>query len=378
MLIEPNVKSERRYELDWLRASTILVLLFFHACRIFDTQSWHVKNGETSGVFGYWLALVSTWRMPLLFFISGAGTFLFFRKSSAFGYIIDRFKRLVIPLAFSMIFLLPIQAYYEHIAEFDNYWDFYKSVANFIPYYKGNLSLYHLWFLQYLFLCSVLIVPVLLFLRSPQSGYFKSIIIHPVVLLFVPPLIPLLARFIFLPEFQGRSLFAFHFAFFVFGILFSCNPNIRDAFFKIRRLSLVASMIMLVLYSITFGYPETQYFGIFNIKASHATISVFFGWFTVLAMLGYGKRFLNYDNGWRAAINEGLYPFFILHQTVMVVIGYYICQLSWGMAAKFWTILLLTLLLSIVIYLLFIRPFNVARFFFGMKSRLNKNPGIVE
>ncbi|HNF78826.1 MAG TPA: acyltransferase family protein, partial [Cyclobacteriaceae bacterium] len=68
--------NPRRYDLDWLRFIAIVVLLFFHTGMLFNQWEWHVKNSETSTTFSYWMVWSHFFRMPLLLFISGAGTYM--------------------------------------------------------------------------------------------------------------------------------------------------------------------------------------------------------------------------------------------------------------------------------------------------------------
>jgi hypothetical protein len=95
--------------------------------------------------------------------------------------------------------------------------------------------------------------------------------------------------------------------------------------------------------------------------------AVYTGWCTVITIIAFGQHYLNKPHLWLARFNEGLYPFYILHQTVIITIGYYVCQLSWSISAKYWTVAFLTLASCALIYLLIIRPFRFTRILFGMK-----------
>ena len=86
----------------------------------------------------------------------------------------ERFRRLFIPLVFGMFVVVPPQIYYEHIKEYNSYWDFYKTVFNFVPYPKGSFSWHHLWFILYLLIYSLLALPLLTYLRSESSEKFKQ------------------------------------------------------------------------------------------------------------------------------------------------------------------------------------------------------------
>jgi hypothetical protein len=139
-----------------------------------------------------------------------------------------------------------------------------------------------------------------------------------------------------------------------------------------RKYLLAASLFTLVPFYIGYfhfrdlivlPWPDDTVELIFDI------IAIFLSWFTVITVIAYGQYYLNKPHPWLKYVNEGLYPFYILHQTVIIAIGYYICQLDWSIAAKYWTIAMLTLMSCTGFYLLLIRPFNVMRFLFGMKKK---------
>jgi glucan biosynthesis protein C len=172
-----DTDSTRRHDLDWLRLIAIIILLFYHTGMLFNPWGWHVKNNETSEAFRYWMVFLHYWRMPLLLFISGAGTYMAMGKRTSGQYAAERFKRLFVPLVFGMFVIVPPQIYYEHISDYNNYLDFYKTVFDFVPYPKGSFSWHHLWFVAYLLLFSLISIPLLIFLRSPRSIGFKQLLL---------------------------------------------------------------------------------------------------------------------------------------------------------------------------------------------------------
>lgn len=379
-MIDPKFNSDRRHELDWLRVFAVMILLFFHTGRLFDSQPWHIKNNEISESFSYyWMPFIHTWRMPLLFFISGVGSQIAFRKSTSLQYIAERFKRLLVPLIFGIVVLLPPQVYYEYKAEFNNYWDVYKSFLNFLPYHNGNLNLYHLWFIGYLFNYAVISIPLLIFLRSAQSGFFKKRVLHffynPLALLIAPPIFIMVTRLILLPGHEWSAYFIFYLSFFLFGMIFYSSSGDRDRIGKNRKYLLFASLLALIPYSLS--YNSQGSFDSLTVQSPHETISIFVGWFWVITVVAYGQRYLNHSNPWVPVISEGIYPFYILHQTVIVIIGYYICQLQWSIAVKFCLISFLTVVICVAFYLLCIRPFNIMRIAFGLKLKRRAADSII-
>jgi len=89
------MKNQRMYDLDWLRVIAIILVLYFHVAMIFTSEwDFHIKNKEQSNLwleFNYWL---SRFRMPLLFFVSGVGSFFALKKRTAWTFIKERHHRL--------------------------------------------------------------------------------------------------------------------------------------------------------------------------------------------------------------------------------------------------------------------------------------------
>lgn len=379
-----TINDQRRHDLDWLRLIAIIILLFFHTGMWFNHWGWHVKNNELSYSFQYWMVWSHYFRMPLLLFISGAGTLMALGKRTPSQFRRERFRRLFIPLVFGMFVVVPPQIYYEHIKEYNGYWDFYKTVFNFVPYPKGSFSWHHLWFILYLFIYSLLALPLLTFLRSERSVKFRekvfSFLSTPAGLLFIPSTLLLVTQILLRPFFPEEThdlikdwaYFTFYFLFFVYGIVCYSNPNLWNSIGMNRKFLLTVLLVSLIPFYVCYFHfrgllalPLTEN----TIETTFDVVAIFVSWFTVITIIAYGQHYLNKPHRWLTIANEGLYPFYILHQTVIIAIGYYIVQLPWGIAAKYWTISFLTLLSFVVFYLAVIRPFNAMRFVFGMKPK---------
>jgi len=379
-----HLSQPRRHDLDWLRLIAIAILLLYHTGMCFNQWGWHVKNSETTTSFQYWMIWSHYFRMPLLLFISGAGTYMALGKRTPRQFAGERFRRLFIPLVFGIFVVVPPQIYYEHIKEYASYGAFYKTVFNFIPYPEGSFSWHHLWFILYLFIFSLLALPLLKFLRSSRSEKFKEKTFRwlgsPAGILLIPSLGILITQIILRPYFPEEThalvndwaFFTHYFLFFVIGILCYASTNLWQAIGASRKHLMVSMLISLIPFYICYFHfrklielPWSTDF----IETAFDVSSIFVSWFTVITIIAYGQHYLNKPHAWLTKISEGLYPFYILHQTVIIVIGYYVCQWHWGIAAKFWTIALLTLISCSVFYLFLIRPFNVMRFLFGMKEK---------
>jgi glucan biosynthesis protein C len=78
-------------------------------------------------------------------------------------------------------------------------------------------------------------------------------------------------------------------------------------------------------------------------------------------------QYLNFSTPFLSYANETVLPFYILHQTVLLCVGYFVVQ--WPIPDLFkWAIILLASLAIIMgVYQFLIRRFNVMRFLFGLK-----------
>jgi hypothetical protein len=330
------------------------------------------------------MVLLHFCRMPLLLFISGAGTYMALGKRTARQFVGERFKRLFIPLVFGMFIVVPPQMYYEYISRFSSYWDFYKTVFEFQPYPEGSFSWHHLWFILYLFIYSLTTLPLLSYLRSARSMAFREklwkVLGSPAGLLFIPAAVIVITQLILRPFFPAEThgllddwaYFTFYLCFFIFGMMCYSNQALWLSIQKNRKYLLGASLVVLIPFYLMF----MNFYKVVSFPWSEETIEVVFqlsatigSWFWVITIVAFGQHYLNKPHRWLSIVNEGVYPFYILHQTAIIAIGYYVCQLDWTVGAKFWAVSLLSGVSCIAFYLLVIRPSNILRILFGMKPK---------
>lgn len=106
---------ERRHDVDWLRVLAVLLLIPFHAAIIYaPTGDVPIKSLQRTFYLVPFIAFVHTWHMPLLFFISGIGTWFALGFRTGGDYLKERFLRLVIPLFLGTALLRPIVGYFEY------------------------------------------------------------------------------------------------------------------------------------------------------------------------------------------------------------------------------------------------------------------------
>jgi glucans biosynthesis protein C len=372
-------KTERQYYIDWLRILLIISVFLFHIGMIFNTWGWHIKNDQQyGGMLRSVMIFLHNWRMPLLFLLSGAGTYFALGKRTSGQYLSERFKRLFIPLVAGIFILVPVQVYIEKASVYGSLLDFYPHMFEGI-YPEGNFSWHHLWFIAYLFVIALFISPFLGLLRSEKFAGFTcrldGIVTKPLALnIFIVPILlsQIVLRNYF--EFGTNALvndwasMAFYIIFFMAGFILLPNKNITESIRKQRLFYLAETIILTV---IMFRVP-----GLFESERNGEIIwdvtSLFLAWACSITAVGFAKQYLNFDSGFRKLVNEAIFPFYLLHQPVIVVVGYFIIR--WDLAVL-WKVLLITIISFLIIaglYWLVIRRINFLRVIFGMKMVRNE------
>lgn len=371
----------RRHDLDWLRVIAIVLLLFFHSAMPYVAEwDWHLKNADTSPLLMEANYFLSRFRMALLFLISGVGTAYALGYRPARGYLRERGHRLLVPLAFGILVIVPPQIYVERLADgatYRSFFDFWPSVLRGRPYPEGNTSWHHLWFIAYLFIYSVAALPLFLYLRSERGRRVRASVearlAGPALYALGLPLgIVLATLYVRWPGPQDIihdwGHLVFYFGFFVFGYLLADAEGAWGWMETNRRASLLLAVTSIVIINYLRWNDVEPEWGYNAGNAALQLLQGFNAWFWVLAILGFGRRHLSFRNKLLDYAGEGIYPFYLLHQTVIVIIAFYVIRAPDGVWAKFWFTSLVSLALTIASYDLLVRPFRITRYLFGMKN----------
>lgn len=372
---------QRRYELDWLRVLAFTAVFLYHCSRFFDSSGWHIKNGQTSPLIDTFKGIFDMWGMPLIFLISGASIFFALRPGGALRFLRARVLRLLVPLVLGILILAPPQQYLERLT----HGQFHGSFLEYLPVYFQDWHLWngefrwtgvHLWYLAYLFLFTLFLLPLFAALKSAAgrrfTGHLAALSARPgAIFLWILPHVLLImvadpyglmrpapaedvARLMLLP-------------FVLYGFLIFSEPRIQQVIVSQRRLYLALVLVLLlVLPTVTGLLEKGPSFPVYSIGLLLAGLFV---WCCILAVLAYGMCYLARNHRLLPYANEAVLPFYILHQPVILIIGYFIIPLPLSILAKYAIIALLGFAITMGLYEFGVRRVNPVRWLFGLKPR---------
>ncbi len=360
-----GTQLQRNHGIDWLRIGCILLLFPFHTARVFDAwEPNYIK--DTVNSFSSWFVLLSAyWFMPLMFVIAGISSYYALQKRTPGQFMKERFLRLAIPFLLGILLIVPIQGYLASVQQ-------YGYTGGYVPFllayftdfsdltgYTGSFTPAHLWFLLFLYVISAGLLPILKRIRQ-HDGHRPLIFGKPAMLplAFVP-----LTVVSALPGIGGKNPFYFA-ALFLLGYWLA-HRNLLDTLKKYNILLFLGALfagacfvVVGLLFNFASGY--TWQAGIIALLRELAA------WLMILALIGLAQAYCNKPGKALNYCNGASFPVYILHQSVMMAVAFYV--VAWPLPAwvKFLLIAVISLLLSLIGYEAF-RRFQVTKFILGMK-----------
>ena len=374
--------QERRYDLDWLRIIAIFLVFIFHCARFFDENPWHINNAESSIGMTVFVGFLGAFGMPFFFILAGMSTFyaLEFMKSRKIKnskYLLDRSVRLMVPLIIGIFTHIALQVYLERIysSEFSgSFFNFYPEYFKGIYEFGGNFAIFghHLWFLLLLFVFSVIAFPLFLFLRKENvkarflriTKFFR----RPgmIYLLIIPIfLFELVNSFINgrIPVFGGWTIIS-QFFFYFYGYALALDKEFKTTIEKHAVPAIIVGVISATGLGLTaFLFPNQPLF---------LFLAALYAWSWLIALFTLGSKYLNKNNKARKYLNELVLPFYILHQTLILVIGFFVIPLDFLIITKY-VIIGVSAFVAASLLLIVIREENTLRFLFGMRIKKEKS-----
>ena len=353
-MIKEMKTDERRYDIDWLRAITIGLLLIYHISIAF--QPWGVFIGfiqSDEHLKSLWIpmSILNVWRIPLLFFVSGMGVYFAMRKRTWKQLLIERTGRIFLPFLFGTVFIVPVHLFI---------WQ---------KYYSQNISYSlnpgHLWFLGYIFIYVGLFIPVFFYLKKNESGFIarwlKNLFGHPVGLMLIVTVFILEALLVNPGTWEMYAMTIHGFIIGMLSFLFGfCCILAGNSFWQtILTWRWLFLAIAATLFSIRF-------FG-FDLRAPNYLIAIESNaW--MFAVLGFAYKYLNHQGKTLTYISQGAYPIYIIHMVFLYLGSLMIFQLHLIKEIKFFLVVAFTTIGSLAMYELLIRRIGILRILFGLKK----------
>ncbi len=379
--MEKITKNERRYDIDWLRVLATLMIFFYHSAKAFDLTDWHIKNSELSLEITIIVGIFTIWLMPLFFVLSGISIYYSLKKREAGIFVKERIKRLLIPWIFGVILLLSVHAYFEALYNGYNgsYVEFY--LYHYFLSFPFLFGIY-LWYLIFLFIFSLICYP--LFKYYGQENNQKKIsnlakfLDRPgmMYILAIPLIITEMITHLIYVEVRGKTNLGFggwqlpsYFFFFIYGYFLASNPQFKEIIEKNLKISFVIGLFTLpfaLFYFIFVDASEllSQFLIFILLSVSFTVCSL--SWLFII--FGLGAKLLNLQYKKLNFLNELVLPFYILHQTIIIVVDFFIIQLEVNLIAKYFMVIGIAFPI-ILGFVLLIRTNNITRFLFGMRQK---------
>ncbi len=306
-----------------------------------------------------------------IFVISGIGTYFALSKRTTQSFVKERFHRLGIPLLLGIFLLSPPQVYIERVTANE----YEGSFFSFFPHYfdgfyleiggSGNFAFFghHLWYLLGLLLFSMITLPLFLKGRkkgkkSEEFGFFHY---------FVLP-IPLIALALTTNNILNLGSWGilFYLTLYIYGYYFFSNASLKVFVRKVEVLTGVLSVLSTagyLIWVIYFGFPET----VSITWALFMALRVILVWNVLFFIFYLADKYLNFSNSTLKYASDASMPFYVLHQPIIILLGFFIYNLDWEIPIKAVFLVVIAFSSIMIVYHVIIRRNNWLRVLFGLK-----------
>ncbi|WP_457938357.1 acyltransferase family protein [Mesorhizobium sp. 10J20-29] len=353
----PVNTAERRYDLDWLRIVAFSILIFHHVGLFYATWDWYLKSRHGVSFVEPVMGLTA-WRLPLLFFISGAAVRYAIDKTTMRRFLSQRVTRLLVPLAFGMAVVCAPQTYVElrYLGEIEpGYLAFYRDYLGFGEFSMVRPPWNHLWYVAYILVYTMVVALCLPLLKPATTAlggpFFAWLARGRAWRLLLVPAIPFVIYTMMLDPYFPTTLalwgdwanIAKTLTFFLFGFLAAKSDDFWSAVDRSLPLATVFSLLLggLVLTAFLNEFAVTSDP---RLLTGFVLLRVVYGWSIVVTLLGLARRFANRPSRTLGYLTAAIFPYYILHQTITLLISYWFTKHEAPLAIEATTIVMTTIL----------------------------------
>jgi glucan biosynthesis protein C len=353
----------RHYGMDWLRIGAFALLIVYHIGMVFVPWNFHVKSLHVEDWMRLPMLASNAWRLTLLFVVSGyASRALLDRSSGTAGFFGNRCYRLLVPLLFGIAVIVPPQPWVELVTKHaytGSYWTFWTH--DYFRFGKlAGLSLptwNHLWFVVYLWVYTTILTLALVLIRGAWlQRMFDTVFAGWAV--FVLPVAWLIFVHAWWFRMVGETQALFgdwiahvtYFPAFLFGFGLARS---EPAMAAVARWWKVGAVAALLGYAFVIGVELRWPTDIVTprwVYMPYGIAHAFEQWGGIVALIGIAERHWNHDHRWRPVLTEAVFPFYLIHQTIIVLVMYALLPAGLPGWAEFACLLVATVAGCVVFY----------------------------
>lgn len=364
MDIRKEARHARRIDLDWLRIGAFGLLILYHIAMFFGPWEWHFNSRHAQPWVSVVMVATNPWRLTLLFLISGVAVRYMAAKLPPGRLAFERSRRLLVPMLFGILILVPPQAYIEQVVKqglgegYLDYWRHFLTVDHGLCSSAGCTAfpVNHLWFIGYVWAYSLVAAALMWWpARVRAAGSRIARLLTGPGALLLPFGYLAAVRLALFPAFGVTNHLlwdpynhAVSLGVFLAGFLLAFHASFWESLDRLRWWALLAAVPSGLYLASDAALP---------VPAQHptafATMIAFAlnQWATIAALLGFGHRHLRTGDGpVLAYLREGVFPFYLVHQTIIVVAAYWFERWHMPGLPEFAALLAVTVLGSVLAF----------------------------
>jgi surface polysaccharide O-acyltransferase-like enzyme len=339
---KPEPAATRLYFLDWVRIIAFFILIVYHVGMYYVTWDWHVKSPAASTGPEPFMLMSGPWRLSLLFLVSGVASSFMLARSSVARFLGQRTVRLLVPLVFGMLVIVPPQSYLEIVEKLSYAGSYADFMGQYLHGYHGFckdghcLALptwNHLWFVAYLWVYTLALAALVAVLgaRFDKLAQWTGRLLTGWKIVVLPAAVLAIARVALASRFPENHALAgdwfnhaTYFFVFVLGALLARVPQFWPRLESLRWPCLGIAAAGWTVLIIFWALPDNA-FSAAEVDAWRAlirTVVATLAWCAICAAIGFAHRHLQRDGAARRYLTEAVFPVYIAHQTLIVVLAH--------------------------------------------------------